>query len=80
MSSSLVGGSGTLQKELKDPIVLSDDGDVPIQEMWDCEIEDERLMKTISDSVKKCDGGASTSSIGFYMVIIQYTTQLCGLL
>ena len=37
---------------MKDPRVLSDAGDVPIQEMRDCGIEDERLMKTISDSVK----------------------------
>jgi len=39
-------------KELKDSRVLSDAGDVPIQEMRDCGIEDERLMKTVSDSVK----------------------------
>ncbi|XP_057826558.1 arginase 1, mitochondrial isoform X2 [Cryptomeria japonica] len=39
-------------KELKDPKVLTDVGDVPVQEMRDCGIDDERLMKTISDSVK----------------------------
>jgi len=32
-------GSG---KELKGPKVLSHAGDVPIQEMWDCRIGDER--------------------------------------
>lgn len=39
-------------KELKDPRVLMDVGDVPVQEMRDCGIDDERLMKTVSDSVK----------------------------
>ena len=39
-------------KELKEPRVLSDAGDVPIQEIRDCGIEYEILMKTISDSVK----------------------------
>ncbi|KAI5065941.1 hypothetical protein GOP47_0018565 [Adiantum capillus-veneris] len=39
-------------KELADPRVLTDVGDVPIQEMRDCGIRDELLMTTISDSVK----------------------------
>eukprot|EP00252_Welwitschia_mirabilis_P007533 TRINITY_DN1897_c0_g1_i1.p1 TRINITY_DN1897_c0_g1~~TRINITY_DN1897_c0_g1_i1.p1 ORF type:complete len:339 (-),score=70.69 TRINITY_DN1897_c0_g1_i1:210-1226(-) len=39
-------------KELKDPRVLTDAGDVPIQEMRDCGIDDERLMQAITDSVK----------------------------
>ncbi|KAJ7569891.1 hypothetical protein O6H91_01G098900 [Diphasiastrum complanatum] len=39
-------------KELSDGRVLTDVGDVPIQEMRDCGIDDERLMKTVSDSVK----------------------------
>ena len=37
---------------MKDPRVLSDVGDVPIQEMKDCGIEEEIFMKTISDSIK----------------------------
>lgn len=39
-------------KELADPRVLTDVGDIPIQEIRDCGINDELLMKTISDSVK----------------------------
>ncbi|XP_050249957.1 arginase 1, mitochondrial-like isoform X2 [Quercus robur] len=39
-------------KELKDPRVLSDVGDVPVQEIRDCGVDDDRLMNVISDSVK----------------------------
>ncbi|KAF9617150.1 hypothetical protein IFM89_034301 [Coptis chinensis] len=39
-------------KELKDPRVLTDVGDVPVQEIRDCGVDDDRLMKIISDSVK----------------------------
>ncbi|XP_078440534.1 arginase 1, mitochondrial-like [Wolffia australiana] len=39
-------------KELKDPRVLTDVGDVPIQELRDCGVDDDRLMNIISDSVK----------------------------
>ncbi|CAM0908118.1 unnamed protein product [Alopecurus aequalis] len=39
-------------KELNDPRVLTDVGDVPIQEIRDCGVEDERLMHVISESVK----------------------------
>ncbi|KAK1262749.1 Arginase [Acorus gramineus] len=39
-------------KELKDPRVLTDVGDVPIQELRDCGIGDDRLMNIISESVK----------------------------
>ncbi|XP_074263180.1 arginase 1, mitochondrial [Silene latifolia] len=39
-------------KELKDPRVLTDVGDVPIQEIRDCGVEDERLMNIICESVK----------------------------
>jgi len=39
-------------KELTDPRVLTDAGDVPVQEMRDCGVSDERLMRTVSDSVR----------------------------
>ena len=39
-------------KDLADPRVLTDVGDVPIQEMRDSGIGDELLMKAVSDSVK----------------------------
>ncbi|KAK4578601.1 hypothetical protein RGQ29_028624 [Quercus rubra] len=39
-------------KELKDPRVLTDVGDVPVQEIRDCDVDDDRLMNVISDSVK----------------------------
>ncbi|CAM8901839.1 unnamed protein product [Rhodiola kirilowii] len=39
-------------KELNDPRVLTDVGDIPVQELRDCGVEDERLMKIITESVK----------------------------
>lgn len=39
-------------KELNDPRVLTDVGDVPIQEIRDCGVDDDRLMNIISESVK----------------------------
>uniref|UniRef100_A0A0E0P4E2 Arginase 1, mitochondrial n=1 Tax=Oryza rufipogon TaxID=4529 RepID=A0A0E0P4E2_ORYRU len=39
-------------KELNDPRVLTDVGDVPIQEIRDCGVEDDRLMNVVSESVK----------------------------
>ncbi|XP_023548510.1 arginase 1, mitochondrial [Cucurbita pepo subsp. pepo] len=39
-------------KELTDPRVLTDVGDVPVQEIRDCGVDDERLMKVVSESVK----------------------------
>nr|GMD65077.1 arginase 1, mitochondrial [Ipomoea batatas] len=39
-------------KDLKDPRVLTDVGDVPIQELRDCGINDDALMDIISESVK----------------------------
>ncbi|KAM3700065.1 hypothetical protein ACJW31_05G071800 [Castanea mollissima] len=39
-------------KELKDPRVLTDVGDVPVQGIRDCGVDDDRLMNVISDSVK----------------------------
>ena len=38
-------------KDLSDPRVLTDAGDVPVQEMRSCGVTDERLMRTVSDSV-----------------------------
>lgn len=32
--------------------MISDVGDVPIQEIRDCGVDDHRLMKVVSDSVK----------------------------
>lgn len=37
---------------MNDPRVLTDVGDVPIQEIRDCGVEDDRLMHVISESVK----------------------------
>jgi len=37
---------------LKDPRVLTDVGDVPVQEIRDCGVDDDRLMNVISESVK----------------------------
>ncbi|GMH28816.1 hypothetical protein Nepgr_030659 [Nepenthes gracilis] len=39
-------------KELNDPRVLTDVGDVPAQEIRDCGIDNDRLMNVISKSVK----------------------------
>ena len=39
-------------KELNDPRVLTDVGDVPVQEIRDCGVDDDRLMGIISESVK----------------------------
>ncbi|KAG6574800.1 Arginase 1, mitochondrial, partial [Cucurbita argyrosperma subsp. sororia] len=39
-------------KEVTDPRVLTDVGDVPVQEIRDCGVDDERLMKVVSESVK----------------------------
>ena len=44
--------SSDVGKDLADPRVLTDVGDVPIQAMRDSGIGDELLMKAISDSVK----------------------------
>ncbi|XP_017980777.1 PREDICTED: arginase 1, mitochondrial [Theobroma cacao] len=39
-------------KQLNDPRVLTDVGDVPVQEIRDCGVDDDRLMNVISESVK----------------------------
>ncbi|KAL6650212.1 hypothetical protein ACP70R_009137 [Stipagrostis hirtigluma subsp. patula] len=49
-------------KELNDPRVLTDVGDVPIQEIRDCGVEDDRLMNVISESVKTVMEEAEISS------------------
>ena len=37
---------------MNDPRVLTDVGDVPVQEIRDCGVDDDRLMGIISESVK----------------------------
>jgi len=39
-------------KDLQDARVLTDVGDVPIQEIRDCGVDDHRLMNVIGESVK----------------------------
>lgn len=39
-------------KELDDPRILTDVGDVPVQELRDAGVDDDRLMSIISESVK----------------------------
>ncbi|XP_020549031.1 arginase 1, mitochondrial isoform X2 [Sesamum indicum] len=39
-------------KEVDDPRVLTDAGDLPVQELRDCGVDDDRLMSIISESVK----------------------------
>ncbi|KAJ7962160.1 arginase [Quillaja saponaria] len=39
-------------KQITDPWVLMDVGDVPVQEIRDCGVDDDRLMNVISESVK----------------------------
>ncbi|GAA0143894.1 hydrolase [Lithospermum erythrorhizon] len=39
-------------KELSDPRILTDVGDVPVQEIRDCRVGDDKLMNIISESVK----------------------------
>ncbi|KAK9910811.1 hypothetical protein M0R45_034754 [Rubus argutus] len=39
-------------KELRDPRVLTDVGDLPVQEIRDCGVDDSRLMNIVSESVK----------------------------
>ncbi|KAL5072894.1 hypothetical protein RYX36_011878 [Vicia faba] len=41
-----------ISKDLKDSRVLTDVGDVPIQEIRDCGVDDKRLMSVIGESVK----------------------------
>ena len=43
---------GNAGKELNDPRVLTDVGDVPVQEIRDCGVGDDRLMSVVSESVK----------------------------
>lgn len=43
---------GNTGKDLHDPRLLTDVGDVPVQELRDCGINDEKLMAIISDSIK----------------------------
>ena len=69
-------------KELTDPRVLTDVGDVPVQEIRDCGVDDERLMKVVSESVKLVMEEVSYSGACFYLFILSflYSFRLtCGL-
>ena len=59
-------------KELTDPRVLTDVGDVPVQEIRDCGVDDERLMKVVSDSVKLVMEEVSNSGAYFYSLIFSF--------
>lgn len=37
---------------MNDPRVLTDVGDVPVQEIRDCGVDDDRLMNVVGESVK----------------------------
>jgi len=39
-------------KDLRDPRVITNVGDVPIEEIRDCGVDDKRLANVISESVK----------------------------
>ncbi|KAL5571560.1 hypothetical protein UlMin_021157 [Ulmus minor] len=39
-------------KDMKDPRVFTDVGDLPVQEIRDCGVDDDRLMNVVSESVK----------------------------
>lgn len=52
MSTIVIFFFGHTGKELNDPRVLTDVGDVPVQEIRDCGVDDDRLMNIISESVK----------------------------
>jgi len=58
---------------LNDPRVLTDVGDVPIQEIRDCGVEDDRLMHVISESVKTVMEGFSI----WVHIFIQSGKLLC---
>ena len=45
------GYAWTPGKDIKDPRVLSDCGDLPVQEIRDVGVTDERLMQVVSESV-----------------------------
>jgi arginase len=39
-------------KDLRDPRVITNVGDIPIEEIRDCGVDDERLANVITESVK----------------------------
>lgn len=61
-------------KELKDPRVLTDVGDVPVQEIRDCGVDDDRLMNIISESVKLVMEEVSQ----FSLVYIAFASEKSG--
>ena len=70
---------------MNDPRVLTDVGDVPIQEIRDCGVEDDRLMHVISESVKTVIEEVNISShedcfvIFFFFLIIRDTYLFVGI-
>ncbi|OAE31012.1 hypothetical protein AXG93_1502s1120 [Marchantia polymorpha subsp. ruderalis] len=50
--SLLLASEKQYGKDLEDVRVMTDAGDLPVQEMRDCGVGDERLMNTISEAVK----------------------------
>ena len=70
---------------MNDPRVLTDVGDVPIQEIRDCGVEDDRLMHVISESVKTVMEEVNISSHGycfviFFFLIIRDTYLFIGII
>lgn len=60
---------GPAGKELNDPRVLTDVGDVPVQEIRDCGVDDDRLMSAISESVKLVMEEVSCCLASFFLII-----------
>lgn len=67
---------GYAGKELNDPRVLTDVGDVPVQEIRDCGVDDDKLMDVISESVKLVMEQVHFFLFIFYsFVFIEYLTK-----
>ncbi|KAK2433021.1 arginase 1, mitochondrial [Trifolium repens] len=52
MCLSMDQGLDSSGKDLRDPRVITNVGDVPIEEIRDCGVDDERLVNVITESVK----------------------------
>lgn len=63
-------------KELKDPRVLTDVGDVPVQEIRDCGVDDDRLMNIISESVKLVMEEVSQFSLDYIAFASEMSVQI----
>lgn len=67
--------SGNAGKELEDPRVLTDVGDVPVQELRDCGVNDDKLMNIISESVKLVmEEVGHTLLLTIHMLLLYYTS------